>query len=346
MTIAFIINDLATEKPGYTTVSLALAAYKMEHTIYLVGVGDLGYSHDGHLTARAKTVNTHAFKTPETFLKALQASEWCRISSENLDVIFLRNDPSEDIERRNWAQNAPYIFSQIALRDNVIVVNNPEKLSDAINKMYFQHFPKILRPETIITRDQKEIEDFFEMQKQRIILKPLQGSGGKNVFFVNKKNRMNLSQIIDAISRDGYIIAQEYLPDAKEGDIRLFLMNGLPLKVDNKYAAIRRVNKENDIRSNISAGGSTKKVQVTDEILDLARVLRPKLVQDGMFLVGIDIVGNKLMEINVFSPGTMSRMNTLYKVDFSAKVIQALEKKIRYKETYGNYIDNATIATL
>jgi glutathione synthase len=346
MTIAFIINEISKEQASYTTTHLAWAAYRMGHQIFMVGVGDLSYSYDGHLTMRANTVGNHKYKTAATFLKAIQTSEFVRISSENLDVIFLRNDPSQDINKRNWAQNAPYIFSQIALQDGVIVVNSPEKLSDAINKMYFQHFPKVLRPETIITRDAKEIEDFFESQNQKIILKPLQGSGGKNVFLVNKKNRMNLSQIIEAISRDGYIIAQEYLPEATNGDIRLFLMNGIPLKCDDKYAAIRRVNKENDIRSNLSAGGSTKKVKMTDEILALARVLRPKLVKDGMFLVGIDIVGNKLMEVNVFSPGTMSYMNSLYQVDFCEKVIAALEKKKTYKELYGNSIDNNTIATM
>lgn len=346
MTIAFIINDITKEQAAYTTTHLAWAAYKMGHQIFMVGVGDLSYSHDGHLSMRANTAGNRKYKTAATFLKAIQASELTRISSENLDVIFLRNDPSQDINKRNWAQNAPYIFSQIALQDGVIVVNSPEKLSDAINKMYFQHFPKVLRPETIITRDAKEIEDFFENQNQKIILKPLQGSGGKNVFLVNKKNRMNLSQIIEAISRDGYIIAQEYLPEATHGDIRLFLMNGIPLKVDDKYAAIRRVNKADDIRSNLSAGGSTKKVKITDEILSLARVLRPKLVKDGMFLVGIDIVGNKLMEVNVFSPGTMSYMNKLYQVDFCEKVINALEKKKTYKELYGNSIDNNTIATM
>jgi glutathione synthase len=228
----------------------------------------------------------------------------------------------------------------------VIVVNNPERLSDAINKMYFQHFPEILRPTTIITRDPAEIREFFIAQKEKMILKPLQGSGGKNVFLVDNKNKMNLSQIIDVIRRDGYIIAQEYLPAAKDGDTRLFLMNGSPLECNGKYAAIQRVNKVDDIRSNISAGGSTKKVQVTEEMLALSEVLRPKLIQDGMFLVGIDIVGNKLMEVNVFSPGTLTQISDMYDVDFSCVVIRALEKKVHYKKTYGRYVDNATLATL
>lgn len=346
MTIAFIINDIASEKANYTTVHLALNAHKMGHTVFMVGVGDLGYSYDGHLTARAKTVGDHHYKSSETFLKALQKANVTRISSEELDIIFLRNDPSQDINSRNWAQNAPYIFSQIALNDEVIVVNNPEKLSDAINKMYFQHFPDILRPETIITRDTKEIEDFFERQKQKMILKPLQGSGGKNVFLVDSKNKMNLSQIIEAISRDGYIVAQEYLPAASEGDTRLFLMNGKPLECNGKYAAIRRLNKDDDIRSNISAGGSTKKAQVNEDILKLSGILRPKLIQDGMFLVGVDIVGDKLMEVNVFSPGTLNFMSEMYGVNFGAKVIKALEMKVHYKKTYGSGLNNSIIATL
>ncbi len=346
MKIAFVVNDVATEKPGYTTTHLAWCAHKREHKVYLVGVGDLSYSSDGHMCARAKTVNDHKFKTAATFLKAVQSSEVVRISSAELDVLFLRNDPSDDMNTRNWAQNAPYIFGLIAIRDGVIVLNHPGSLSNAINKMYFQHFPEILRPQTIITRDKQEIESFFEEQKRKIILKPLQGSGGSNVFLIDKKNEHNLSQIIEAISRDGFIIAQEYLAKAVDGDIRLFLMNGHPLHINGKYAAIHRVNKAGDIRSNISAGGSVKKAHITPEILELVKVLRPKLVQDGMFLVGVDIVGDKLMEINVFSPGGLHVMTDLYEEDYCAKVIASLERKVEFKKTYGTDVDNSTLATL
>jgi glutathione synthase len=252
-----------------------------------------------------------------------------------LDILFLRNNPADEIGIRDWAQNAAYIFGQIAVNDHTIVVNHPESLSNAINKMYFQHFPEILRPKTIITRDQKEIEDFYKSNDNKMILKPLQGSGGTNVFFVDKDSAQNLAQIIEAISRDGYIIAQEYLPAAKKGDVRLFLMNGEPLCVDGKYAAIKRLNKSGEVRSNISAGGRPAKVEVDATMLDMAEVLRPKLVQDGMFLVGIDVVGDKLMEINVFSPGGLNMMCEAYETDFLTPVIKALERKLRYHNIYG-----------
>lgn len=346
MKIAFIINDIKTEKANFTTIFLALTAHKRGHKVYILGVGDLGYSSDGHMVAQAKSVPDQSYKTNETFFKALEKSDPVKISSEDLDVLYLRNDPSEDINGRNWAQNAPYIFGQIAMRDGVIVLNHPASLSGAINKMYFQHFPEILRPKTIITRDRKEIEEFFEEQKQRIILKPLQGSGGKNVFIVDKNSKGNLNQIIEAISNDGFIIAQEYLPQAKDGDTRFFLMNGLPLEVNGKYAAMKRVNNKGDIRSNIHAGGVGGKADVDQQMLDLVQILKPKLVQDGMFLVGVDIVGDKLMEINVFSPGALNMISGMYDVDFGAAVIKAIENKVMYKKIYGQYVDNITLATI
>jgi len=232
------------------------------------------------------------------------------------------------------------------MRDKVLVLNHPNSLAGAVNKMYFQHFPEILRPRTIITRDHKEIREFFKEQNGKMILKPLQGSGGANVFLMDKENEKNLSQTIDAIIRDGFVIAQEYLEEAKNGDTRLFLMNGKPFEVDGSYAIMQRVNSSGDIRSNIHAGGKPKKVKMTHTILELAEIVRPKLVQDGMFLVGIDIVGDKLMEINVFSPGGLNIMGSMYEVDFSSKVIESIEKKVYYNELYSNYLFNSRLATL
>ena len=179
-----------------------------------------------------------------------------------------------------------------------------------------------------------------------MILKPLQGSGGTNVFMMDKKNEHNLSQTIDAICRDGFVIAQEYLSEATKGDTRLFLMNGEPLQVNGKYALMQRVNASGDIRSNIHAGGKPHAVKMTDQIMELAEIVRPKLVQDGMFLVGIDIVGSKLMEINVFSPGGLNVMNHMYDEDFTTPVIESIERKVYYKSMYKDYLFNSRLATL
>jgi glutathione synthase len=211
--------------------------------------------------------------------------------------------------------------------------------------MYFQLFPEEVRPRTLITRDREEIKEFGNEQGT-IVLKPMQGSGGAGVFLVGPEDLPNINQMIDAVSRDGFVIAQEYLPAAQEGDMRLFLMNGRPLRVKGKYAAFWRVRSGGDMRSNIHAGGKLAGAHITDVALSIAETVRPKLVQDGMFLVGLDIVGDKLMEINVFSPGGLGSAQRFTKINFSKYVIQALERKVNYMNAYGRNFDNVDMCTL
>ncbi|MGI8891948.1 MAG: glutathione synthetase [Bacteroidia bacterium] len=348
MRIGFIINDIQTEYSGYTTVKLAQTAHNKGHDAYLIGVGDLIYNPDGQMGGKAYRAPGEKYKTGESYLKALKSEKAIvkNITSIDLDVLMLRNDPAAENENRGWARIAGVVFAQLAVENGVIVLNDPGSLSDAFNKMYFQHFPETIRPRTLITRDVKEIRKFFEEQKNKIILKPLQGSGGQGVFIVQEDDAVNLNQMVEAIGRDGYVIAQEYLPEAVEGDVRLFVMNGHALKRDGKYAAFRRKNEGKDIRSNVSRGGKVFPVKVDETMLQIVETVRPKLVKDGMFLVGLDIVGNKLMEINVFSPGGLNIGGDLYEVNFTEFVIENIEKKVRYKLNYNDKIDNKTLATL
>jgi glutathione synthase len=123
-------------------------------------------------------------------------------------------------------------------------------------------------------------------------------------------------------------------------------MNGQALQHNGKYAAFRRKNEGSDIRSNVSVGGKVHPVKVDEVMLKIVQTVRPKLVKDGMFLVGLDIVGDKLMEINVFSPGGLNVGDELYGADFTALVIEAIERKVQYKIEYGDKIDNKTLASL
>jgi glutathione synthase len=266
------------------------------------------------------------------------------IGLEEFDVVMLRNDPADDAESAPWANNAGVAFGQLIAKCGVLVVNDPTSLANALSKAYFQHFPEIVRPRTLISRDQALINDFIEDLGGKAVLKPLQGSGGSGVFLIDRKEAPNLNQIIEAISRDGYVVAQEYLPEAKNGDIRLFVMNGEPLQHEGKYAAFRRTNKTNDMRSNMSVGGEVSKATVTDTMLEMVEIVRPKLVSDGMFLVGLDIVGDKLMEINVFSPGGIGSAQALYDVNFARPIIGELERKVRIRK-YDRDIDNSRLAT-
>jgi glutathione synthase len=131
-----------------------------------------------------------------------------------------------------------------------------------------------------------------------------------------------------------------------EGDVRLFVMNGRPLVHEGKFAAFRRVNKSGDARSNMHSGGESQPAEVTDKMLRMVEIVRPKLVSDGMFLVGLDIVGDKLMEVNVFSPGGLGTCEGLYGVNFTNAVISALEHKVELRSQYRTALSNVILATL
>jgi len=348
MRIGFVVNDVKTEQTGYTTTRLGMWAINRGHEVWVMGLGDLAYDPDESIRARARTVPKKQYKSNELYLNMLQGKKAIseRIKVDDLDVLMLRSDPANETGERSWAATAGINFGRIAMRHGVIVLNDPNGLAKATNKTYFQLFPEEVRPKTLITRDLQEIKEFVKEHGGFVVLKPLQGSGGSGVFLVRPEDRANLNQIVESLLRDGYIIAQEYLPAAVDGDTRLFMMNGQPLRYKGRYAAFRRRRSGDDMRSNVHAGGKLAQAQITEEHLKLAEIVRPKLVQDGMFLVGLDIVGDRLMEINVFSPGGLGSAQKFEKVNFSLAVIDALERKVEYMRYYRRNFDNDEMATL
>ena len=315
-----------------------MAAENLDHEGWFIGAGDFAYDGDEYVRARARRTPKRKrgrFSSSEIYLRALRSKNATleRITVDDLDILMLRSDPGNESDLRAWAQTAGINFGRLPMRHGVIVLNDPNGLAKALNKTYLQYFPAEVRPKTLITRDRDEIKDFAREQGN-IVLKPLQGSGGKGVFLARPDDMPNLNQMLEAVSRDGYVIAQEYLTAAVEGDTRLFLMNGEPLRYQGKIAAFQRVRSGGDMRSNIRAGGKIRKAAIDERALQIAEVVRPKLVQDGMFLVGLDIVGDKLMEINVHSPGGLGSAQRLEKVNFTHAVIHALERKCQYMDYY------------
>jgi glutathione synthase len=336
-----------TEQAAYTTTRLAMTATQMGHEAWEMGVGDFIYAPDGSINAIARSVEGTEFEGLPEFLAALQTEDGRRerLRVDDLDVLMLRYDPAEERERP-WAQTSGILFGELASSRGVIVLNDPRTMASAINKTYFQQFPELVRPHTLISRNVDEIKAFIAQQDDKVVIKPLQGSGGAGVFLIREDEAANVNQMIDAVIRDGYCIVQEYLPGAAEGDVRLFVMNGRPLSAEGKYAAFRRVSKSGDVRSNMHSGGESEAVEVTEQMLNLVEAVRPKLVRDGMFLAGLDIVDDKLMEINVFTPGGLGSASQHSGIDFTTVVIRALERKVQYRSLYGKRIENREIATL
>ena len=345
MKIALFVNDVEGENPKYATTRLAMTAVDHGHEVWYLGASDFEYTADERVAARARRAPDKKRKR-EAFVEALRDSDVEPLDVESLDVLFLRNDPADDFVDRPWAQGVGVIFGQLAAARGVLVVNSPTGLSKALNKLYFQQFPAKLRPSTLITRDPDAVRTFIEEHDGSAVLKPLQGSGGQSVFLVRPDDGPNMAQMIEAVARDGYIVAQEYLPAATNGDVRMFLLNGQPLVAGDEYAAFRRVRKGEDMRSNMHAGGKAEPAKVDDAMLEIAEACRPRLLQDGMFFVGLDIVGDKLMEVNVFSPGGLNTLHGLTGVDFAVPIIRSLERKVAARAEPSNELSNCELATL
>ena len=349
MKIAFVVNDIATESLDYTTAMLAYAAISLGHQAWYINVGDFAYDPDENIYAFASQAQGLKFKNSEDYIKAVQSDQVIAeyINFSDLDVLMLRNNPADDALIRPWARHSGIDFGRFAAKSGVLVLNDPEGLANSNNKLYLQQFPKSVRPRCLITRDRKQIEKFAR-EEGTVVIKPLFGSGGRNVFLLRPEDAPNMHQMIETVARDDYIIAQEYLPAAKKGDTRLFLLNGEILECEGKIAALRRVrhDADTDMRSNMTAGASAAAAIIDDKMFAIVETIAPRLKHDGMFLVGLDIVGDKLMEINVFTPGGLNSAEHFEQVDFSKTIILDIERKVQIKNNSKFTIRNRELATL
>lgn len=335
MKIAFLINQTHKEEAIYTTTWLAMHALSRDHTVLYIGLSDFIYVDDTHIDAHVRKLTPDAtFKDNDDLLQQLKSQKKERVSLMDVDVLWLRFDPVMDMLNRPWAASMGLQFAQILKKLGRYVINDPDELIQASNKLYLENFPREIRPKTIVTRSYEDILDFLQKQNDKIILKPLKGSGGKNVFMISPNELHNLKQTVEVIARDGYVIAQEYLPEATKGDMRFFLLNGEPIIIDNKYAAVQRVQPQGEIRSNIHQGAKPQVAEITEGILKLVSKVSDKLRKDGMYFVGLDIVGDKIMEINVFSPGALNMAGTLNEVNYVEYLIKDLEQRV--KSFYGD----------
>lgn len=347
MKIVFLVNDVDTEVPAAATTVIARAAAVLGHTVYMAGVGNLTYRTGEPLGITCRAAPEGGAEDQAAFLQAVQGrdAERVAVGTDGLDVLYLRYNPLEALENAPWAHDAGVAFGEMAVRRGVIVLSHPAGLPMTVDKLYLEHFPESIRPRVVVTRSYDEIARFHEAQKGRIVVKPLRGYGGRDVFRIDE-DAGNLRQIVEAVTRGGYAIAQEYLPEAEEGDTRLFLFNGRPLQVDGKYAALRRVSGSEDFRSNMTAGGRPAKAEVTPRMLEIADIVRPRLLADGIFDAGLDIVGDRLVEINAMSSGGLNAAGVLEKADFGAEVVRLIERKVELRRHYGDALGNRALAVM
>ncbi len=325
MRLAFFVNDVATEVDEYATTRLARAAVQRGNEVWYVGVGDveLGES-DGRLVARARGAAFEEGDTLASFMERVKERDAERVVMDDLDALFLRNESIEDLQERPWASPLGVVIGQMLKDRGVTVVNDPVSLVRATSKLYLEEFPARIRPRSLVTRDPDAIERFVA-EVGHSVVKPLYGAKGRNVFVVEDESDANLAQITAAVFEDGYAIAQQFVEGGEEGDARIFLLEGRILEHEGRPAAFRRLSMGNDPRANISTGARPVELEIGDVERGIVDAMSEKLVADGLFFVGIDVIGDKVVEINAESPGGIQAVERLYDIDVCLTVIEALE---------------------
>lgn len=254
------------------------------------------------------------------------ASKWFELGEaqdtpmSELDVILMRKDPPFDTE----FIYATYMLER-AEEQGVLIVNKPQSLRDANEKLFTAWFSQFT-PETIVTRDAKRIRAFHQA-KGDIILKPLDGMGGTSIFRV-KQDDPNLGVIIETLTSYGqqYAMAQAFIPEITKGDKRILVVDGEPVPY-----ALARIPMKGETRGNLAAGGSGVAQPLSDSDWAIARAIGPELKKRGLIFVGLDVIGDKLTEINVTSPTCIREIQAAFDVDITGMLMDAIEARINAK---------------
>jgi len=256
---------------------------------------------------------------PENWF-TLGAAESAPVALNLMSVILMRKDPPFDLEYIV----ATYLLEQ-AEAIGTLVVNKAQALRDANEKLYTAWFPECCAP-TIVTRQEVSLRDFLQ-EHEDVILKPLDGMGGKSIFRVTKAD-VNTSVILEMMTENEqrFVMAQRYIPEITQGDKRILLINGEAVPY-----ALARIPAEGESRGNLAAGGRAEGVELTERDKWICAKVGPKLREQGLLFVGLDVIGHYLTEINVTSPTCIRELDNLYGLDIAGQLMDLIEEKLAVK---------------
>jgi glutathione synthase len=310
----FIMDPIERILPDKdTTFVFMLESQARKHAVYYCGVNDL-FVADCSPSARFRRATVaRAIPHYQLLEERTEALTW-------FDAVFMRKDPPVDLT---------YLFATciLSLLDSAstLVLNNPRALRDANEKLYALNFPAVVPP-TIVTCDMTRLKTFMDDLGGEMIIKPLDACGGAGVFHLHRQDR-NLNALLEVSTDNGrrLIMGQRYLPDIRSGDKRLILLNGEPL------GATLRVPRSDEHRGNIHVGGTCVRTTITPRDQLIADTLAPRLRADGLFFVGLDIIGDYLTEVNVTSPTGIQEINGIEGTRLEGAVIDFVEGRLRQR---------------
>jgi glutathione synthase len=317
MKFAFIIDPIHKLIPGHdTSVALMEAAQLLGHEVFITEANLLTV-----INSQAWANLTQIELTPVQAIDGrwVVSDNWYQLGEkslqplETMDAVFMRTDPPVNI---------PYLYGTFLLDyinpDKTLVVNSPKALRSANEKMYALQFKDAI-PETIVSQN-KEVIRKFVSENAIAVLKPLGGKAGEGILLLEAGDR-NFNSLIEISTQQGQIpvMIQQYLPEAKEGDKRIILLNGEPI------GAVNRIPTGNEFRGNMAVGGRVAKTEITEREKQICEQLAPALQREGLYFVGIDVIGGYLTEINVTSPTGIREIDLLNGVRLGKQVIEWVE---------------------
>lgn len=309
LSVAIQMDHIATINiAGDTTFALALEAQRRGHSLFHYTPDRLSLE-GSQVFARIEPLAVRDQKGQHFTLGDTE-----RADLSGMDVVLLRQDPPFDMAYITTT----HILERI--HPDTLVVNDPMWVRNSPEKIFVMEFPELM-PETIITRDPAEIAA-FRREHRDVIIKPLYGNGGAGVFHLREDDR-NLASLLEMFGqmfREPFIV-QRYLKEVRGGDKRIILIDG------KAVGAINRVPAENEARSNMHVGGRAEKTHLTRREEEICEAIGPALRQRGFLLVGIDVIGNYITEINVTSPTGIREVARFGGADIAALFWDAVENK-------------------
>jgi len=293
-----------------TTFVFMLESQARDHAVYYCGVNDLFVAGNTPRARFRRATVARAVPHYQLFEERTESLDW-------FDAVFMRKDPPVD----QGYLFATYILSLVNPA-STLVLNSPGALRDANEKLYALNFPAVVPP-TIVTCDVPRLKAFMDEMGGEMIIKPLDACGGAGVFHLNRADR-NLNALLEVSTDNGrrMIMGQRYLPEIRNGDKRLIVLNGQPL------GATLRVPRADEHRGNIHVGGTCVRTTITARDRMIVDTLAPRLREDGLYFVGLDIIGDYLTEVNVTSPTGIQEINALDGVKLEATVIDFVEARL------------------
>lgn len=324
MKIAFLMDPLETIQPeNETTSHLMYESNERGHTVYFLEPHDV-YIRSGQVVARMRNISAQPGLGMEAYWQAVtRCAKQEHLVFETvteLDALFLRSNPPLNYQTMEFLQ---------AANNHVFIINSTSGQILGNSKLYTLNFPDII-PETHVSRDPSRLRKIIDDFGGDMVVKPLQRYGGEGVIKVSTRDRTNLNSLIhyyvrayETYARREPIMVQEYLKSVKkDGDVRILLLNG------EIIGAMRRKPKRGDFRTNVHAGGQVLAHRVTARERRICETIKERLIHDGLYFVGIDIIAGKLVEINCVSPGGIPRINRLNNDRLECKVIDFIEQRV------------------